>query len=157
MLCQLWKIGRDKAPPWLSPTSGHARMTPNSNLKNFQRKQAEYEAAWRATSDPQALHEALLNARGYLQLPAELDWLVTAMGDFIMKGRTKGKRRGRASQTVERFRDRMRHVRRYRCVRDLRQKDHTKEHALDLAVERLQPRRGGRAADDRGQLRPGQS
>ena len=83
---------------------------PELELKNFQRMQAEYEAAWRATSDPQALHEAFLNASGYLQFPAELNWLVTAMGDFITKGRMKGKRKGRASQTVERSQDRMHHV-----------------------------------------------
>ena len=32
----------------------------------------------------------------------------------------------------------MRHVRRYRCVRDLRQKGHTKDRALDLAVAALE-------------------
>ena len=80
------------------------------------------------------LHEALLNARGYLQLPTELDWLMAALGGFITKSRMKGKRKGRASRTIERFQERMHHVQRYCCVRDLRQKGNTLEHALDLAV-----------------------
>jgi hypothetical protein len=103
---------------------------PETDLKNFQRKQTEYEAAWRATSDPLALYEALLNAHGHLQFPADLDWLVEAVGDTVLKNRT--------DQTAERFKERMRHVQRYRCVRDLRQKGHTKERALDLAVAKLE-------------------
>jgi hypothetical protein len=102
---------------------------PETDLKNFQRKQAEYEAAYRRTREPLALFEALLNASGYLQFPADLNWLMGAMGEFIMKGRT--------DQTAERFKERMRHVQRYRCVRDLRQKRHTKDQALDLAVAAL--------------------
>ena len=116
---------------------GTCPYDPELELKNFQQKQAEYEAAWRATSDPLVLREALLNAHGYLQFPMDLDWLMTTMGDFVTKSRMKGKRRGRDSQTVERFQERMRHVQRYRCVRDLLQKNHTKECALDLAAERL--------------------
>jgi len=101
-----------------------------TDLKNFQRKQAEYEAAYRRTGEPLVLYEALLNARSYLQLPAELNWLVTAVGDNTM--------RGRSDKMAERFRERMRHVQRYRCVRDLRQKGHKKEDALDLAVAALE-------------------
>jgi hypothetical protein len=110
---------------------------PKLELKNFQQKQAEYAAAYLATSDPLVLREALLNAHGYLRLPADLDWWVTATGNFITKSRAKGKRTGRPSQTVERFQERMRHVQRYRCVRDLIQKNHTKECALDLAAKQL--------------------
>ena len=116
---------------------GTCPYDPELELKNFQQKQAEYEAAWRATSDPQVLYEAFLNACGYLRLLPELNWLVTAQGDYITKSRAKGKRRGKPSQTVERFQERMRHVQRYRCVRDLLQKNHTKDCALDLAAERL--------------------
>ena len=91
---------------------------PEADLNNFQRKQAEYAAAWRCTGDPLALYEALLNAAGYLQFPrADLDWLMIGMGAFVTKSRMKGERKGKVSQTVERFQDRMRHVRRYRCVR----------------------------------------
>jgi hypothetical protein len=99
---------------------------PETDLKNFQREQAKYEAAYRRTREPLALYEALLHARAYLQLPANLDWLITAMGEFIMGGRT--------GQTAKQFKARMRHVQRYRCVRDLRRKGHKKERALDLAA-----------------------
>src|SRR6478672_2175778 len=108
---------------------------PKLELKNFQRKQAEYEAAWRATSEPLVLYEAMLHAQAAGQ-PTP-DWLVAALGEFIMKNRMKGKRKNRPSRTVERFQDRMGHVRRYRCVRDLCKKGHSEEQALDLAVEQL--------------------
>jgi hypothetical protein len=52
---------------------GTCPYDPELELKNFQQKQAEYKAAYRATSDPQVLHEAFLNAHGYLRLPPELD------------------------------------------------------------------------------------
>lgn len=102
----------------------------NEAEKNFRRKQAEYEAAYRSTGEPLALSEALRNARGYLQLPTELNWLMAAIGEFIMSNRT--------GQTAERFKERMRHVQRYRCVRDLRRKGHKKELALDLAMAELE-------------------
>jgi hypothetical protein len=111
---------------------------PEIELRNFRQKQAEFEAAYRATFDPQVLFHALLNARGYLQFPTELNWLVTALGDCIGKNRKKGKRKGRASQTIERDRDRRRHVQRYLCVEDLRQKGATKDQALDLAATTLE-------------------
>jgi len=101
-------------------------------LKNFRRKQAEYEAAYRRTGEPLALDEALLNARAYLQFPAELDWLVEALGKITLQGRT--------DETAERFRERMRHVQRYRCVRDLRPQCRNKDDALDRAVEALEAR-----------------
>jgi hypothetical protein len=113
---------------------GSCPPDPEADLKNFHRKQAEYEAAWRRTGDPLALYEALLNARAAQQPPP--DWLVTAAGDVIMKGRT--------DRTAERFRDRMRHVRRYRCVSDLR-RQHTKECALDLTVAALEAKGEGAA------------
>jgi hypothetical protein len=59
------------------------------------------------------------------------------VSDIIMKGRT--------DQAAERFRDRMRHVQRYRCVRDLRQKKHSRERALDLAVAALEAKGEGAA------------
>jgi hypothetical protein len=101
---------------------------PETEVKNFQRKQAEYEAAYRHTKEPLALYEALLHADAAgRRIPR---WLVEAMGNIIMQGRT--------DQTAERFRERMRHVQRYRCVRDLRQKGHVKDHALDRAVAALE-------------------
>ena len=99
---------------------------PKADTENFQRKQAEYEAAYRCTGEPRVLCEALLNARAYLRFPPELDWLMEALGDTFRKGRT--------DQTAERFRERMRHVQRYRLVRDLRQKGHAYSNALDQAA-----------------------
>ena len=99
---------------------------PETDLKNFQRKQAEYEAAYRRTKDPLVLKEALMNARAAGQPPP--DWLVQALGNSIMRGRT--------GQMARRFRERMRHVRRYRCVRDL-YRSYTKDDALDQAVAAL--------------------
>jgi hypothetical protein len=105
---------------------GSCPPDPETDLKNFRRKQAEYEAAYRRTGEPLALYEALLHARAAQQLTP--DWLVEAVGTTIMRGRT--------DQTGERFKERMRHVQRYRCVRDLR-RSHTKEDALDLAFATL--------------------
>src|SRR5262249_15640607 len=103
---------------------------PEADLKNFQRKQAEYKAAYHHTKEPFALYEALLNADAYLQLPADSNWLVEAVGERIMKDRT--------DQMAERFRERMRHVQRYRCVRNLRQKGLAWGDALNLAVTKLE-------------------
>jgi hypothetical protein len=100
---------------------------PEIELKNFQRKQAEYEAAYRRTEEPLALYEALLHANAARQLTPR--WLVEAVGSIIMRGRT--------DETARRFQERMRHVQRYRCVRDLR-RSHTKDDALDLAVAALE-------------------
>src|SRR5262249_44181527 len=102
---------------------------PKADAENFQRKQAEYEAAYRRTKEPFVLYEALLNADAYLQFPADLNWLVTAVGNIIMSGRADG--------TAERFKDRMRHVQRYRCVRDLRDQGYTKNQALELTAAEL--------------------
>src|SRR5262249_26953250 len=101
---------------------------PETEVKNFQRKQAEYEPAYRPTRDPLVLREALMNAKAAGQLTP--DWLMEALGDNL--------RRGRTDQTAKRFRERMRHVQRYRCVWDLRQKGHVKDHALDRAVAALE-------------------
>jgi hypothetical protein len=109
-------------------TSSHP-FDPETELKNFQREQAKYEAAYRRTGEPLALYEAFLHARAALQLPSELDWLVNAVRDMAMRNRT--------DQIAERFRERMRHVQRYRCVRDLR-RSHNKDAALNLAVAALE-------------------
>jgi hypothetical protein len=107
---------------------------PEKERENFQRKQAEYEAAWRHTRDPLVVKEAILHAHAARQhLP---DWLARAVGvdNVILSGRAK--------EITERFRERMRHVQRYRCVRDLRGKGHTKTQALNLAVEVLEAKEG---------------
>jgi len=99
---------------------------PENDLKNFQDKQAEYEAAYCRTGEQLVLYEALLHVQAAEQsLP---DWLVTAVGN--MKGRT--------DLSVRRFRERMLHVQRYRCVRDLRKNGHTKNQALELAAATLE-------------------
>ena len=120
---------------------------PETELKNFQRKQAEYEAAWRATSDPQVLYEAILNARDICS-PRGIELAGDSHGRLHHEEQSEGKRKGKASQTVERFRERMHHVQRYRCVRDLRQKDHTKDEPWIWQSSSLQPEarqpRGGR-------------
>jgi hypothetical protein len=103
---------------------------PDADLKNFQAKQAELKAAYRLTEEPSALYEALLHADGYLRFPADLHWLVEAIGQFITKNRT--------NDTAERLKERMRHVRRYRYVRDLREKGHAWSDALNLAVAKLE-------------------
>jgi hypothetical protein len=128
---QLRKIGHNNAQqgPMVVIYAGSFPPDPETDLKNFQRKQAEYEAAYRCTGGPLALYEALLNAGAYLQFPADLNWLVEAVGDIIMRDRT--------DQTARRFRERMRHVRRYRVVRDLR-RSHSKDRALDSAVAALE-------------------
>ena len=108
---------------------GSFPFDPETELKNFRRKQAEYEAAYRATKEPRVLHEALLNACAYLRFPPELDWLVRAIGERSMKGIT--------DQIARRVQGRMRRVQRYRCVRDLRQKGYTWDDALNLAVAKL--------------------
>jgi hypothetical protein len=110
---------------------------PKADAENFQRKQAEYEAAYRRTEEPFVLVEALWHAQAAQQLTP--DWLVTAAGNAIMGNRAK--------DTAERFKERMRHVRRYRCIRDLRQKRPnkdgvleclTKDQALKLATAKLE-------------------
>jgi hypothetical protein len=109
---------------------------PEADLKNFQQQQAEYEAAYYRTGEPFVLYEALLHAGAAEQLTP--DWLVTAVGNAISKSRT--------DEGARRFRARMLHVQRYRCVRDLRQKRPnkdgvleclTKDQALKLATAKL--------------------
>jgi hypothetical protein len=51
------------------------------------------------------------------------------MGDIRMRGRTE--------QTAERFKDRMCHVQRYRCVRDYLRQNMPRKRALHLAVVTL--------------------
>jgi hypothetical protein len=101
---------------------------PEADLKNFQQQQAEYKAAYHRTGEPFVLYEALLHAGAAEQLTP--DWLVTAVGNAIMKGRT--------DEVAERFRERDRHVQRYRCFRDLRKKGHAWNDALNLAAAKLE-------------------
>jgi hypothetical protein len=105
---------------------------------DFLRKQAELEAAYRTTGDPQVLWHALLHAWSSRQtIPA---WLVWDIGAALIGQRT--------NKAAERYRERLRHVQRYIVVRDLRNavnehtgKKYTKNKALDLAEEALAKQR----------------
>jgi hypothetical protein len=97
--------------------------------EEFLRKQAEYEAAYRQTGEPLVLFDAFVHAWWSRQtVPG---WLVPEVGNVMMSLRT--------DDHAERYRERMRHVRRYTCVRDLRRsrKVRTRNRALDLAVNML--------------------
>jgi hypothetical protein len=94
--------------------------------QGFLRKQAEYEAAYRRTGEPLTLLVAVVHTWWSRQtVPC---WLVPALGEAFLKLRT--------DEEARRYRERMRHARRYQCVRDLRLK-YTKDRALDVAVELL--------------------
>src|SRR5262245_47607635 len=83
----------------------------------FLRKQAEYEAAWRRTGDPEVLWTALLHVWGSRQtMPG---WLVPEIGAALIRNRT--------SKEIRRYRERMRKVRRYIIVRNLRNKKYTRD------------------------------
>jgi hypothetical protein len=115
------------APPNipLNVTRGpvHKQLSP-AEYDDFLRKQAEYEAAYRRTGDPLALQEALSHVWfGRQTVPL---WLMQDIRDALIRQRT--------DEEAERYRDRMRHVRRFIVVRNLRRMGHTKDAALDLAV-----------------------
>jgi hypothetical protein len=105
----------------------------------FLRKQAEFEAAYRTTGDPQVLWHALLHAWSSRQLPSGR--VVLDIGSALIEQRT--------DEAARRYRERLRHVRRYIVVRDLRSNGHTKDDALDAAVEILAAQR---AAAERGTI-----
>jgi len=97
----------------------------------FLRRQAEFEAAYRRTGEPLALLDALRDAWWSRQtVPG---WVLHDIGNALISART--------DKAAERDRDRMRHVQRYIVVRDLRRKGHTKDSALDQAVEVLAKQR----------------
>ena len=114
-------------------------------LENFKHQQAVFEAAWRLTSDPQVLRDALLHAQAagqHLRAHLTPDWLVEASGNTLMRGRT-GKRR-RTGQTSKRLRERMHDVRTLSLRPDLLRKGHTMDDALDLAATVLKGRGNAR-------------
>jgi hypothetical protein len=95
--------------------------------QDFLQEQAAYEAAYRRTGNPLTLVDAFLHAWGSRQtMPG---WLILPMCDTLIRNQTDAE--------AERLRERMRHVRRYLCVRDLRQQGHTKDRALDRAEQML--------------------
>jgi hypothetical protein len=112
----------------------HADLSPDDE-RRFLLKQAEYEAAYRRTREPLALFDALTHAWWSRQtVPG---WLVSEIADALIRNRTDAE--------AERYRERMRHVRRYVLVRDLRRKYGKKDTAIERAVAML---KGESAAAD---------
>ena len=117
-----------------TPTDIPLRVTTRPTFKQlssaeneeFLRRQAEFEAAYRSTGDPQVLWDALLTSGGRGR-HARLGGI----------GHRQRPDQRATDEAAERYRDRMRHVQRYIVVRDLRSKDHTKDSALDEAVDLL--------------------
>jgi hypothetical protein len=104
----------------------------------FLRRQAEFEAAYRATDgDPQVLCHALVHA--YSTGRPFPRWLVWHTLETLVARRTDAAARG--------YCDRLRHVQRYVVVRDLRSGGHTLDRALDQAVEILGKQRAAAARD----------
>jgi hypothetical protein len=113
-------------PPQVTDRPIFKPLSPTEN-DEFLRKQAEFEAAYRCTGDPLALEAALRHAWWSRQtVPGRL---VSEIGNTLIRLRT--------DEEAERYRDRMRHVRRFTVVRNLRRKGNTKDSALDKAVEFL--------------------
>jgi hypothetical protein len=135
----------DDIPRRVRDRPSFAPLSPEDE-QEFLRTQAGFEAAYRATGDPQVLWHALLHAWSSRQtIPS---WVVWDIGGAVIKRRT--------NEEAERNGDRMRHVQRYRVIRDLRRtvdertgKKYTKDSALDAAVEILAAQR---AAVERGTI-----
>jgi len=104
----------------------HKQLSP-AQYDDFLLKQAEYEAAYRRTGDPLALQGALSHV--WFSRQTVPFWLMQNIRDALIRQRT--------DEEAERYRDRMRHVRRFIVVRNLRRKGRTKDVALDRAVELL--------------------
>jgi hypothetical protein len=111
-------------------------LSPGEDLK-FRIVQTKLEIAFRATGDPRALLRAFMHVWSAGQtLPR---WLVPAIGEAIAKSQTKTE--------AERFRERLRDVQRYLCVRNLlripaanpgrRKTEYTKAQAVALAYGKL--------------------
>ena len=120
-----------KIPPDIPlPVRDRLPFKPLSPAENeeFLRRQVEFEAAYRRTGDPEVLFSAILHAWWSRQtIPG---WMVLDIGNALIRNRT--------DKEIERYHDRMRDVRRYIVVRDLREKKgRTKPAALECAVKFL--------------------
>jgi len=118
-------------PPEVTKRPAYTKLSPNAK-RAFLREQAEYEAAYRRTGQTLELWEALKHVHREGQTVP--DWLMWASFEPLVITATPNKE-------AERYRERSRHVKRYICVRDLREtvnkhtgKKHTKAEALDQAV-----------------------
>jgi hypothetical protein len=125
-------MGRDMddIPPRVSNRPSFAALSAEDEQR-FLREQAGFEAAYRTTGDPQALCHALLHVWSSRQTTP--GWLVLDILGALVEQRTDA--------VAERYRERMRHVQRFVAVRDLRASGHTKESALNAAVEILAAQR----------------
>jgi hypothetical protein len=113
-------------PPRIRNRPTFAALAPEDE-QEFLRKQAGFEAAYRTAGDPQVLWHALLHAWSSRQtIPS---WVIWDIGNTLIGQRT--------DEAAERYRERMRHVQRYVVVDDLRNNGHTKDSALNQAVESL--------------------
>lgn len=108
----------------------YKQLSPDEE-REFLCKQAEFEAAYRRTGDPLVLWNAILHAWSLRQtLP---NWLMLPFGKVLIEQRT--------DEVAERHRERMRHIQRYIAVRNLRRNGHTKDSALNEAVDFLAKQR----------------
>jgi hypothetical protein len=114
----------DNIPPKVKNRPAFRKLSPDEE-EAFLREQAEYEAAYRRTGQTLALWEALKHVHREGQTVP--DWLTWNSFEPLVTTATTGEK-------AERYRERLRHVQRYICVRDLWRKEGTKERALDQAV-----------------------
>jgi hypothetical protein len=120
----------DEIPRRVRDRPSFAALSPEDE-QEFLRKQAGFEASYRATDDPQVLGHALLHVYSSRQTPPK--WVVWDLLKAAIEQRT--------DEVAERDRERMRHVQRYIVIRDLRRSGHTMTSALDQAEESLAQQR----------------
>ena len=105
----------------------YAALTPDAE-EAFLRKQTEFEAAYRRTGDPLVLSEALMHAWWSRQtVPG---WLVSLIADVMLRNRT--------DDEAKRYRERLRHVRRYCVVQRLRDRGFVKHRAVERTLLMLE-------------------
>jgi hypothetical protein len=124
----------DDIPRRVRDRPSFAPLSPEDE-QEFLRKQAGFEAAYRATGDPQALCQAFLHVYASRQTPPH--WVVWDILNALVEGRT--------DEEAERYRELLRHVQRYIVIRDLRRSGHTMASALDQAEESLAQQRAAAA------------
>jgi hypothetical protein len=113
-------------PSEIADRPSFAELTPDEE-RAFLRALADFEAAFRQTGDPLPLWEALRTVERLGQTVPH--WLSLALFPVVTRAMT--------DHQARRARERWQHARRYTCVRDLRRKRYTKDHALDRAVTEL--------------------
>jgi hypothetical protein len=132
-------------PPKIADRPRYTELPPDEE-RAFIQKLAEFEAAFRQTGDPLPLWEALYHVERSGQTVPH--WLTNAFFRVVMLAMT--------DDEIRRARERWWHAKRYTCVRDLRQKGYTRDHALDQAVIDLRAE-GDKGVKRRGKLDEGVS